>query len=142
MMTTPTPFRRPTIRMDGCAKNLPLARVRPRHVPQPAQLGRSSKFGFENPLPFFNLLQPGSVFTHHQYRHRFGVGHRSPTPRKNLLHFFKLLAKSTTDLPPHNRGVGSSDRGTPYIHNIIIGLWETHPPTLRKIHSRGVGRQP
>jgi hypothetical protein len=68
------------------------------------RLGRSPKFGREKPIKFFNLLQPGSVLPHHQYRHRFGVGHHSPTPKENPLRFFSLLVESTTHHPTHNRG--------------------------------------
>jgi hypothetical protein len=92
--------------------------------------GPSPKFGFENPLHFFNLPPPSSVLPNHPVRHMFGLSHPSPTPRKNLLRFFSLLANLSTHHPTHNREVYLSNRGAPNIHNIIIGLWQTHPPTL------------
>ena len=84
--------------------------------------GPSPKFGFKNPFPFFNLLQPGSVLPHTQFRHRFGVGHRSPTPKENPLRFFQLLANSPTDHPTHNRGVCLSNHIAPKFHSRIIEL--------------------
>jgi hypothetical protein len=85
---------------------------------------------FQNPLPLLQLTATQLGIAHHQYRHRFGVGHRSPTPRKNLFRFFKLLANSTTHHPPHNRAVCTRNQALLYICNRIIGLWKTHRPTM------------
>jgi hypothetical protein len=84
----------------------PRAREAQQHpIPQPPQLGPSSKFGFKNPLPFFNLLQPGSVLPHHADQHKFGPGHGPPIPQENPLPFFSLLATFPVEHPTHNRAL-------------------------------------
>ena len=69
---------------------------------------------FQKPLTLLQLTPTSSVSPHHRFRHRFGVDHRSPTPRENPLPFFQLLVESTAGHPTHNRTVEVGDYCKPF----------------------------
>ncbi len=69
------------------------------------RLGRSSEFGFENPLRFFNLIPPIPQTDPNQVQHTLGFGFSALSRRKNPLHFFCLLPRFGPLRAPHNRQV-------------------------------------
>jgi len=85
-------------------------------------LGRSSEFGFRNPLHFFNLLAPPPQTDPSQVQHTFGFGYNALGLQKNPLRVFNLPTRFGPLTASHNRQVEGSSPSGPTILLILIGF--------------------
>jgi len=85
-------------------------------------LGPSSEFGFEKPLPFFELLPAIQETATNPVRHTLGFGSHALPRQKNLLPFFALLSRFGPLRAAHNRQVEGSSPSGPTISLILIGF--------------------
>ena len=99
------------------------------------------KVRFQKPVTLLQLTADRLGIIHHKSPHNLGPDSPALPHQKNPLTFFGLLASFSSDHPPHKRAVWCWNRSGVEIYSRIIGLWNTHSPTLGLDSQGGIGER-